>query len=114
MAVAADAGDRFGSGEARFTVNKPLQAVPALPRFLSLGDQAQAAVTLHNNDRRGDSSGRDAGGVRGGAGRKGPARACEVPARAQRPAVFPLRATRPGKATFTFRAAAAASTATPW
>src|SRR5204862_521126 len=49
MAVVADAGDRFGASERRFTVKKPLQAVPALPRFLSVGDQAQAAVVVHNN-----------------------------------------------------------------
>jgi uncharacterized protein YfaS (alpha-2-macroglobulin family) len=49
MAVVADAGDRFGAGERRFTVRKPLQAVPALPRFLTVGDEVQAAVVLHNN-----------------------------------------------------------------
>ena len=32
-----------------WTVNKPLQAVPALPRFLTVGDTAQAAVLVHNN-----------------------------------------------------------------
>ena len=34
MAVAADTGDRFGAGELRLTVNKPLMAAPgaaALP-----------------------------------------------------------------------------------
>ena len=51
MAVGADAGDRFGSGEHRFTVSKPLQAVPALPRFLTVGDEAQAAVLLSNNTK---------------------------------------------------------------
>jgi uncharacterized protein YfaS (alpha-2-macroglobulin family) len=51
MAVGADVGDRFGSGDHRFTISKPLQAVPALPRFLSLGDEAQAAVLLSNNTK---------------------------------------------------------------
>ena len=40
MAVAADAGERFGAGELRLTVDKPLMAVPALPRFLTAGDTA--------------------------------------------------------------------------
>jgi hypothetical protein len=51
MAVGGDAGDRFGSGEHRFTISKPLQAVPALPRFLTVGDDAQAAVLLSNNTK---------------------------------------------------------------
>jgi alpha-2-macroglobulin len=49
MAVAADTGERFGAGERRFTVSKPLQAVPSLPRFLTTGDEARAAVVVHNN-----------------------------------------------------------------
>jgi alpha-2-macroglobulin len=48
MAVAADAGYRFGSGDQRFTVSKPLQLHPALPRFLSLGDQLSGGVVVHN------------------------------------------------------------------
>jgi uncharacterized protein YfaS (alpha-2-macroglobulin family) len=51
MAVASDAGDRFGSGDRRFTISKPLQAVAALPRFLTVGDEAQAAVLLSNNTK---------------------------------------------------------------
>jgi hypothetical protein len=49
MAVAADAGDRFGAGELRLTVNKPLMAAPALPRFLRAGDAASVGVVLHNH-----------------------------------------------------------------
>jgi hypothetical protein len=48
MAVGADAGDRFGSGEVRMTVRKPLQAMPALPRFFNIGDKVQAGVVIHN------------------------------------------------------------------
>jgi uncharacterized protein YfaS (alpha-2-macroglobulin family) len=51
MAVGADVGERFGSGEHRFTISKQLQAVPALPRFLTVGDEAQAAVLLSNNTK---------------------------------------------------------------
>lgn len=49
MAVAADASDHFGSGERRFVVNKPLQLISALPRFLSVGDRLEAAAMLTND-----------------------------------------------------------------
>ena len=52
MAVAADAGDRFGAGELRLTVNKPLMAAPALPRFLRAGDAASVGVVIHNRTDR--------------------------------------------------------------
>ena len=48
MAVAADAGDRFGSGELRITVAKPLMAQPVLPRFFTAGDTASVGVVVHN------------------------------------------------------------------
>lgn len=48
MAVAADKATRFGSGDRRFTVSKPLQLHQALPRFLNLGDQVQGGVVVHN------------------------------------------------------------------
>jgi alpha-2-macroglobulin len=49
MAVAADAGDRFGAGEQRLVIAKPLMAVPALPRFLRSGDAASVGVVIHNH-----------------------------------------------------------------
>jgi uncharacterized protein YfaS (alpha-2-macroglobulin family) len=49
MAVANDVADRFGAGELRLTVNKPLMAAPALPRFLRSGDAASVGIVLHNN-----------------------------------------------------------------
>ena len=49
MAVAADIGDRFGAGEQRLTVNKPLMAAPALPRFLRSGDAASVGIVVHND-----------------------------------------------------------------
>ena len=48
MAVAADIGDQFGAGETRLTVNKPLMAAPALPRFLRSGDAASVGIVVHN------------------------------------------------------------------
>lgn len=49
MAVAADNTRRFGGGEKRFTVAKPLQAMPALPRFFVQGDQSEPSVLVTNN-----------------------------------------------------------------
>src|SRR5262249_532747 len=49
MAVAADAGDRFGAGERRLTVDKPVMAAPALPRFLRGGDAATVGIVIHNH-----------------------------------------------------------------
>lgn len=49
MAVAADLGDQFGAGEKRLTVNKPVMALPALPRFLRSGDAASVGIVVHNN-----------------------------------------------------------------
>jgi len=48
MAVAADAGERFGAGELRLVVNKPLMAAPALPRFLRSGDATSVGIVIHN------------------------------------------------------------------
>jgi alpha-2-macroglobulin len=40
MAVAADRGSRFGSGDAEVRTNKPLTLKPTFPRFLAVGDRA--------------------------------------------------------------------------
>jgi len=56
MAVAADAGDRFGAGELRLTVDKPLMAIPALPRFLNSGDTAVVGVTIQNHTGKAGSA----------------------------------------------------------
>jgi len=48
MAVAADVGERFGKGDVRFTVAKPLAAQPTLPRFLTVGDSESVGVVVHN------------------------------------------------------------------
>lgn len=52
MAVVADKGYRFGSADVRFTVSKPLQLHPALPRFLSMGDKLKGGVVVHNETGR--------------------------------------------------------------
>lgn len=48
MAVAADEGTRFGSGERRITIKKPLLAKPVLPRFFTAGDRGEVGVVIHN------------------------------------------------------------------
>jgi uncharacterized protein YfaS (alpha-2-macroglobulin family) len=46
MAVAADRGSRFGSGEAEVRTNKPLTLAPTFPRFLAVGDRAQFGAVV--------------------------------------------------------------------
>lgn len=105
MAVAADRGARFGSSDKRFTVAKPLQLIPALPRFLAPGDLAQAAVAVHNNtDAKLDVavSARIDGLVV-----QGPtARRARVPAHGYRRVTFDVRAERDGEAKIVLRARA--------
>jgi uncharacterized protein YfaS (alpha-2-macroglobulin family) len=48
MAVAADDGTRFGSGEKRVVIRKPLLAEPVLPRFAGEGDVVEVGVVVHN------------------------------------------------------------------
>ena len=40
--------DRFGTGEGRVTVRRPLMLMPALPRFANFGDRFDAAVKITN------------------------------------------------------------------
>lgn len=51
MAVAAS-GKRFGSGESKLVVSKPLLMRPSLPRFARLGDSFQAGIVLHNYSQK--------------------------------------------------------------
>ncbi len=53
MAVAAADHDRFGAGEKRIRVNKPLMVRPALPRFASTGDHFEARAVIQALDKRG-------------------------------------------------------------
>ena len=47
MAVAVTAGDRYGSGDAKLLVTRPLVARPALPRFLRPGDDFTAGAVIN-------------------------------------------------------------------
>ncbi|MEZ5323868.1 MAG: MG2 domain-containing protein [Verrucomicrobiales bacterium] len=53
FAVAAEGAARFGGGEARFTVNKPIMLEPGLPRFANVGDQIVAKAIVHNTSAHG-------------------------------------------------------------
>jgi alpha-2-macroglobulin len=119
MAVAADATDRFGAGEQRFIVNKPLQIISALPRFASVGDRFEAAVMV-TNDTGHDGVARvrlwaDGAilpeGVALDAKDNAPAKALEkqvaVPASGRERVAFPVRARAAGSARFRFAAALA-------
>lgn len=50
MAVAVTAADRFGVGESKVQVSKPLLALPALPRLVRVGDKAEAGVVIHTTN----------------------------------------------------------------
>ncbi len=50
LAVATGTDDRFGMGSDRITTSLPLLAQPMLPRFLRVGDQAQAGVVVYARD----------------------------------------------------------------
>ncbi len=103
MAVAADSGERFGSGEKRFAINKPLQAMPALPRFLSLGDALSAKVMVHNNTKD-PIKATVTVLVEGAVKLTGePSQMVEVPAHAAKPVLFPVAASLEGQADFTFK-----------
>jgi uncharacterized protein YfaS (alpha-2-macroglobulin family) len=103
MAVGADRGARFGSGDKRFTVAKPLQAIPALPRFLAPGDHAQAAVAIHNNtDEKLDVA--VTAKIKGVLVRGGSMRKARVPAHGYRRVTFDVVAEHDGEASFVFKA----------
>jgi alpha-2-macroglobulin len=103
MAVAADSGERFGSGEKRFAVNKPLQAMPALPRFLTKGDAVAAKVMIHNNTQAPVKATVTAL-VEGAAHLTGaPSQPVDVPAGSAKPVIFAVAAENEGQADFTFK-----------
>lgn len=53
MAAVADSGQRFGRGEASITTKKPVQVVPALPRFLTAGDTVDLSFVVHEQTGKG-------------------------------------------------------------
>ena len=95
MAAVADDTDRFGSAEAALETAKPLMIEPALPRFLTRGDEIDATLMVHNQTaQRGTAEVELA--VTGAELRGKNKRAVELAANAQAAVRFSLRADRIG------------------
>lgn len=97
MAVVLDAEGRGGVVERGFEVQKPLMAVPAVPRFAAVGDRFAAATLVHNNESA-------AKRVRvvlehGGQTRE---ETVEVAAQGRRRVAFDIEATTPGALSLVF------------
>jgi uncharacterized protein YfaS (alpha-2-macroglobulin family) len=96
MAVAADTGERFGAGDKRITVRKPLQLLSAMPRFLDVGDEVRGGVLVINDTGKAGTAVIDATatGVRL---HKGAHQEIALAAGARAPVAFAMRAERPGE-----------------
>jgi uncharacterized protein YfaS (alpha-2-macroglobulin family) len=108
MAVVITQTDRFGSGEASVQVNKPVMALPAMPRFARVGDVFEAGVVVH---RHGSEAGdvTVTAEVQGGATITGTAtKTVPVTEGAPKEVRFAFKAVAPGRATFRFKATAGA------
>jgi len=110
MAV-AQAGRRFGSGDSRFTVKKPLLLRPSLPRLARAGDAFDAGAVVHNYTTAaatvtvemvltGDAMAADGA----------PRREVLVEAGQAVETLWKCRAVKPGAAVFRFKAAAGGET----
>jgi len=103
MAVAVTMAERFGSGETSVEVNKPLLALPALPRFARVGDRFEAGVVVHAQEE-GKGEATVTAQVEGGAALDGAAeQKVAVAPGAPKEVRFAFKANAPGKATFRFR-----------
>lgn len=102
MAVAASEDGRFGKGESKVEVRKPLIVRPGLPRFLSVGDSFDARAVVQALDPE------LAGSVAVTLSVSGPVQLAakdrqEITAGARAtPVSFAARATEPGTAVFAF------------
>lgn len=103
MAVAADAGERFGSADTSFTVTKPLLVQPALPRFAMAGDQFRVGAVVHNRTDR-PLTVDVAAEAEGIQLRSSPRAMLMVPAHDSRRADFPVTPPAAGPARIAFRA----------
>ncbi|MFT3709657.1 MAG: MG2 domain-containing protein [Archangium sp.] len=104
MAVVITQTDRFGSGEASVQVNKPVMALPALPRFARVGDSFEAGVVVHSH---GTSAGEVTvtAKVEGGVALDGPAeQKVVINEGAPKEVRFKFKGVKPGIATFVFKA----------
>jgi uncharacterized protein YfaS (alpha-2-macroglobulin family) len=104
MATAADAGDRFGAGDRRFTVRKPLQLMAAMPRFLEVGDEAAGGVVLINETGKAGTATIEAS-AQGAAVLGGKtSREVSVPAGGRVAVSFPVHAKKEGEARLRYTA----------
>ncbi len=107
MVVAVDPAeaDRFGSGDARVRVRKPIMIRPSLPRFANYGDRFEAAVMVDNQTE--DAQAVEVG-VRGlGVAIRGEDRSTvEIPAGESRELRFPMAVEGVGQARLQFAALA--------
>lgn len=104
MAVVITQTDRFGSDETSVRVNKPVMALPAMPRFARVGDSFEAGVVVHSH---GQSAGEVTvtASVEGGAQLTGPAeQKVVINEGAPREVRFAFKAVKPGLTAFRFKA----------
>jgi hypothetical protein len=103
MAVVVGATDRFGSGETKVQVNKPVMALPALPRFARVDDVFEAGVVVHAHGATAGEATVTAK-VEGGAQLTGPAeQKIAIAEGAPKEVRFGFKGTLPGTAKFTFK-----------
>jgi uncharacterized protein YfaS (alpha-2-macroglobulin family) len=103
MAVAADGSDQFGAGEKRLTINKPVMAAPALPRFLRSGDAASVGIVVHNTT---DTAGKAVVTAKAdGATLESTTQVIDLPANGSQRVRFNAKASENAAATFEFTVA---------
>jgi uncharacterized protein YfaS (alpha-2-macroglobulin family) len=110
MAVVITQSDRFGSGETSLQVNKPVMALPSLPRFARVGDLFEAGVVVHAHGLQGGEATVTAS-VQGGCELDGAAEQKIVVAEGSPKEVrFKFKGVRPGQAKFVFKVNAGGAT----
>ncbi|HEY0880607.1 MAG TPA: alpha-2-macroglobulin family protein, partial [Archangium sp.] len=103
MAVVVTQSDRFGAGETSLQVNKPVMALPAMPRFARVGDVFEAGVVVHAH---GVAAGEVSvvATVEGGAQLAGPAeQKVMIKEGSPKEVRFAFKAVRPGITAFRFK-----------
>ncbi|MBW2736902.1 MAG: hypothetical protein JRH20_31350, partial [Deltaproteobacteria bacterium] len=101
MAVAVTKRSSFGSGQAKVEVNKPLLLLPALPRFVRVGDKVEAGVVIHNRTGKAGMA-QVTAHAKGLTLAAGSTASLQVPAGQGREARFTFVAKHPGVATLRF------------
>ncbi len=103
MATALTKSSEFGAGESEFRVNKPLQMLPSVPRFVRVHDTFKAGVLVSNNTKQSGSvevrvqaEGVDLTGQ--------PSTTVNVAAGDQKEVLFDFAAKKPGQGSLVFQA----------